>query len=199
MGVPLDNVHRYLDSTNQSILDWKYFTMPFQVQAFTLAINNTHATWGYCKGWSDQNSKAQRFRFESQVSFISVSYFWENLGNRSEVSYCLQWFNDFFFNTPSETSSESPPPPGGHPSTTPAPSVAHEPNPLTPSEIGTSGGHNLVEKVDSKTLPFARQTRRELPRIATNGTLGRPQPHQQHTVSFISVSYFWENLGNRGV
>ena len=84
--------------------------------------------------------------------------------------------------TPSETSSESPPPPGGHPSTTPAPSVAHEPNPLTPSEIGTSGGHNLVEKVDSKTLPFARQTRRELPRIATNGTLGRPQPHQQHTV-----------------
>ena len=105
----------------------------------------------------------------------------------------------FFFNTPSETSSESPPPPGGHPSTTPAPSVAHEPNPLTPSEIGTSGGHNLVEKVDSKTLPFARQTRRELPRIATNGTLGRPQPHQQHTVSFISVSYFWENLGNRGV
>ena len=81
--------------------------------------------------------------------------------------------------TPSETSSESPPPPGGHPSTTPAPSVAHEPNPLTPSEIGSSGGHNLVEKVDSKTLPFARQTRRELPRIATNGTLGRPQPHQQ--------------------
>ena len=98
--------------------------------------------------------------------------------------------NEFFFNTSSETSSESPPPPGGHPSTTPAPSVAHEPNPLTPSEIGTSGGHNLVEKVDSKTLPFARQTRRELPRIATNGTLGRPQPHQQHTVSFISVSYF---------
>ena len=86
--------------------------------------------------------------------------------------------------TPSETSSESPPPPGGHPSTTPAPSVAHEPNPLNPSEIGSSGGHNLVEKVDSKTLPFARQTRRELPRIATN--LRPPQPHQQHTVHVIN-------------
>ena len=102
-------------------------------------------------------------------------------GKSRWVSYCLQWFNEFFFHC-SETSSESPPPPGGHPSTTPAPSVAHEPNPLNPSEIGSSGGHNLVEKVDSKTLPFARQTRRELPRIATNGTLGRPQPHQQHTV-----------------
>ena len=108
----------------------------------------------------------------------------------SKLSIACYDLTSFFFNASSETSSESPPPPGGHPSTTPAPSVAHEPNPLTPSEIGTSGGHNLVEKVDSKTLPFARQTRRELPRIATNGTLGRPQPHQQHTVSFISVSYF---------
>ena len=28
--------------------------------------------------------------------------------------------------------------------------------------------------IDAKTLPFVRQTRRELPRIATNGTLGKP-------------------------
>merc|ERR1719510_212780 len=39
---------------------------------------------------------------------------------------------------------------------------------------------SAADKVlDAKTLPFMRQTRRELPRIATNGTLGRPQAAQQ--------------------
>ncbi len=36
-----------------------------------------------------------------------------------------------------------------------------------------SQNHNRIE---SKTLPLTRPTRRELPRIVTNGTLGRPQP-----------------------
>ena len=82
----------------------------------------------------------------------------------------------------SETSSESPPPSAPKQVQAPAPPPDH-PNPPAPSEMS---GHNHVEKVDSKTLPFARQTRRELPRIATNGTLGRsPQSHQQHTVIFL--------------
>ena len=32
----------------------------------------------------------------------------------------------------------------------------------------------VAKIIDAKTLPFVRQTRRELPRIATNGTLGKP-------------------------
>ena len=88
--------------------------------------------------------------------------------------------------TPSETSSESPPP--GPPSSTapPNPSIASESITPAPSETEVNRGHTLVEKVDSKTLPFARQTRRELPRIATNGTLGRPQPH--HQVFLLNLS-----------
>ena len=85
----------------------------------------------------------------------------------------------------SETSSESPPPsaPTQVQAPTPAPAPDHPAPPAAPSKMS---GNNLVEKVDSKTLPFARQTRRELPRIATNGTLGRsPQSHQQHTVIFL--------------
>ena len=39
--------------------------------------------------------------------------------------------------------------------------------------ISSSQGQPLA-KIDAKTLPFVRQTRRELPRIATNGTLGKP-------------------------
>ena len=35
-----------------------------------------------------------------QVSFISVSYFWEKSGKSRWVSYCLQWFNEFFFQIP---------------------------------------------------------------------------------------------------
>lgn len=34
-------------------------------------------------------------------------------------------------------------------------------------------GRPTLPAIESKTLPFTRQTRRELPRIATNGTLGR--------------------------
>merc|ERR1712223_173833 len=84
----------------------------------------------------------------------------------------------------SETSSESPPPsaPTQVQAPTPAPAPDHPAPPAAPSEMS---GNNLVEKVDSKTFPFASQTRRELPSIATNGTLGRsPQSHQQHTVIF---------------
>lgn len=40
------------------------------------------------------------------------------------------------------------------------------------ADLAMIGKPNLPT-IESKTLPFTRQTRRELPRIATNGTLGR--------------------------
>jgi hypothetical protein len=51
-------------------------------------------------GSTKQNIEQQRMQQQlQQVSFISVSYFLRKSEKSQWVSYCLQWFNEFFFNT----------------------------------------------------------------------------------------------------
>ena len=59
-------------------------------------------------GSTKQNIEQQRMQQQlQQVSFISVSYFWEKSGKSQWVSYCPQRFNEFFFQYHSNTINSS--------------------------------------------------------------------------------------------
>ena len=100
-------------------------------------------------------------RIWGQVSFISVSYFCENLGNLRWVTYCLQWFNEFFFNNSNnnKTLSTNSPISITQPTSCTRCTTSTPPGP-TPTAITTA--MEVFFKMISKTMVFCYQNCSEL-------------------------------------